>query len=335
MLITTATTDNNGDYTAQLGSYSGPVIAYAFGTYMDEATGRNVTLPEARALRAALPQASGVVNNLSITGLTELAVRKAGTLTPAAIGNANALVSSIFKVNITGNKPVDANATAMAATSDKTQVDYTLALAGLSQMASANTQTTNQVDQLYAAISTLQNGITADKIDSATAKTFTDAVSTYLNTNSSATGPNGNINAVVVNNGGSQVLTVGSQQAVITITLAGTGVFGADFTVKLPAGVTVKAQADGTVDSGVIGNTASSTGASADGNYIASSGTVRIGLVSGTALPGGAILVINADLADGTTVTKDSLSIVDSVFYDANGAAVSGASLSVSGVTVR
>jgi hypothetical protein len=332
-LLATTSTDDNGKYSKSLGVYSGPVIAYAFGGYTDEATGEPVTLSEANALRAALPMASGAVT-LPITGLTELAVRKAGSqLTASAISNANALVSSVFKVDIMGSVPIEATAAAMNATGVTTnQLDYTLALAGLSQLAAQSPGATPS-DRLESALATLSQGITT-AMNSQTAQAYTDALNSYLENN-------GSINTIISSKGGSPVITAGSQQAVITLSLSGAGsnLYGVDLNLNLPAGVTVKAKADGTVCNAVLGLTTSTSGAYILGKLTpssASSGAVlTLGLVSAGAIPDGSFLVINATLAAGTKVTKDSFSIADSSFNDQNGGKLAGAVLSVVDVTLK
>jgi hypothetical protein len=332
-LLATTTTDANGKYSKSLGVYSGPVIAYAFGGYTDEATGGTVTLSETNALRAALPMASGAVT-LPITGLTELAVRKAGSqLTASAISNANALVSSVFKVDVMGSVPIEATAAAMNATGVTTnQLDYTLALAGLSQLAAQSPGATPS-DRLESALATLSQGITT-AMNSQTAQAYTDALNSYLENN-------GSINTIISSKGGSPVITAGSQQAVITLSLSGAGsnLYGVDLNLNLPAGVTVKAKADGTVCNAVLGLTTSTSGAYILGKLTpssASSGAVlTLGLVSAGAIPDGSFLVINATLAAGTKVTKDSFSIADSSFNDQNGGKLAGAVLSVVDVTLK
>ncbi|MDA8085688.1 MAG: hypothetical protein M0Z75_03225, partial [Nitrospiraceae bacterium] len=69
-LIATATTDSNGNYSVNLGSYSGNVIVeVAGGTYTDEATGQtfNNTL-----MRAVVSGATGNIS-VAVTPLTEIA----------------------------------------------------------------------------------------------------------------------------------------------------------------------------------------------------------------------------------------------------------------------
>lgn len=337
-LLATTNTDQNGWYSQDLGSYQGPIIALAYGTYLDEATGQSVTLTEDNALRAALPMASGTVS-LPITVLTDLAVRKAGgTVTPpSAVANANALVSSIFKVDITATNPVECTDSALSAAGvTQAQRDYTLALAAVSQMASTGTGST-AADKLNGALTTLAQGITTS-MDSQTATTFTSAVNTYLNNNSK-------VNTVITNNGGSAEATVGSQTAVITLSLSGvgSGVQGIGFVLALPAGVTLTSQSDGTLGNAVLGMAQTPGATYSMGHYLPASGgskaTVNVtvgagGTSAGVAFVDGALLVINANLAAGTVVTADSFALSGITLVNQNGSPVAG-TLTVSGVKLQ
>src|SRR6185369_12017159 len=71
----------SGAYTAKIGKYAGPIIIEVSGSYTDEATGSTLTIADKTPLRAALSNASGEVK-VAVTPLTELAVQKAGALTP-------------------------------------------------------------------------------------------------------------------------------------------------------------------------------------------------------------------------------------------------------------
>ncbi|GFO56427.1 hypothetical protein GMSM_34340 [Geomonas sp. Red276] len=330
--LATATTDSNGHYSATLTNYTGPILAVAFGSYVDEATGQTVTLAAANPLRAALPSASGTVS-LPVTGLTELAVRQAGTLTPTHITDANALISSVFKVDILATTPVDATPSALGAAGvTPGQRDYTLALAALSQLASTSSGGTPG-QKLDAALATLSQGITSN-ISSQTASTFVNALDSYLSSNSG-------VNEVVTSHGGSALVSVGSRRAVITVAVsgAGTGIHGAEFSMSFPAGVTVKSQSDGLTDNCVLGATAGTSGALLAGSFTAASGStpgvLRAVLVSATAVTDGAILVINADVADSLTPTAAEFPISLVSVVGADGAPVSAATVAVTGVSVQ
>jgi hypothetical protein len=332
-LLGTASTNSAGSYSQSLGSYSGPIVAYAYGSYVDEATGTTVTLTESNALRAALPAASGTVS-LAITGLTELAVREAGSqLTASAITTANSAVSSIFKVNVTAVNPVEATTSALGAAGvTAKQRDYTLALAAMSQLASTAAGVT-PTEKLATLLSALSQAIDGSSLAPATAAAFTQALHDYLQTHT-------DINAIVTSNGGSPIITVGYQTGIISLSLATpAGVSGAEFTLNLPAGVTVHHQSDGSTSNAVVGLTPATKSDWALGKYTAAvgstPGTVKLALAAGTPVGSGGILVINADVAPGTAVTKESFAITGATLVDQNGVAVTGASLAVSGVVVQ
>lgn len=326
--LATVRTGLDGRYSADIGSYVGPVIAIGYGTYTDEATNTQITLTESNPLRAALPTASGNVT-LPITALTEVAVVSAGTLTPSHIQSSNTAVATAFKVDIVGSEPVAPDAATLA-TATPAQRDYTLALAALSQMASTATGTPTQ--QLQSTVTTLSSGVSGTTLTTTVATTFAGAVNDYLQANTDT-------NAVISENGGSQVLTVGKDTAKLTIGISGvpTGksVYGADLVLTLPAGVTVKTQ---TGSSEVLAGTVALAGISGmvDGVFTpAANGapaTLRIIFVSNSAITGGAVLTVNADLSSGITVAKSSFSVAVSQAEDQNINTLSGVSASVTSV---
>lgn len=330
-LLATASTNGAGQYSASLGSYSGPIIAYAYGSYTDEATGATVTLTEANALRAALPSASGNVA-LAVTGLTEIAVRKAGSaLTSSAISSANSLISTVFKVDVTGVNPVEPTAAALGAAGvTSAQRNYTLALAAVAQLATT-TQGATAVEKLSSALNVLTQGIGAS-MNPATAAAYTQALHVYLQND-------GAVNGVVTDQGGSPIITVGSGTGTITLNLSttATSLRGATLTVNLPPGVTVHAQSDGTVSNGVLGLTSSTGGSLVLGKFTPSgtgNSTLQVGVISGSAIPSGSFLIVNADVAAGTVVAKEAFSVTGTTFADDTGSSGSvTASVTVGGFT--
>lgn len=130
-----ATNIVNGNYSIDIGPYTGPVLFEATGgTYTDEATGVIVAL--ASPLRSILSNATGSATNVAVTALTELAYQMAnatpGGLTSANIQTAIASVQTNFGVaDIVNTLPVDAlNVPPGASPEQKT---YALALATISQ----------------------------------------------------------------------------------------------------------------------------------------------------------------------------------------------------------
>ena len=128
-------TDAVGNYSVNLGDYTGPVLFKAEGgTYTDEATGKVV--PLGLPLHSMVANASGRPMSVAITGLTELAYQNAsalnGGLSAANIQSATTRVQNNFGIpDIVNTQPVDSlNLPANATVEQK---NYALALAGISQ----------------------------------------------------------------------------------------------------------------------------------------------------------------------------------------------------------
>ena len=150
---TCATTDASGNYSINLGSYTGPVLFVATGgTYTDEASGVVASLPSPlHSMQANLTGNATV----AITAITEIAYQNAnggtGGLTAANIQTAVANVQSNFGIaDILNTLPVDA--LNVPANTPAAQLNYALALATISQFQSgqANGTTLNSVLQQIA-----------------------------------------------------------------------------------------------------------------------------------------------------------------------------------------
>jgi len=136
-LLTTAPTGATGSFTADLGSYSGPVmVEVAGGSYTDEATGNTVQMGSL-TLRTALDNASGNVT-VAVTPLTEAAVQYMnGTLTTNMITLANTTVATKFGMaDIVKTIPHNVNTPAIAGQDSQTY--YGLMLAAMSQTAATD-----------------------------------------------------------------------------------------------------------------------------------------------------------------------------------------------------
>ena len=167
----TATSSANGDYSIDIGGYTGPVlIEIEGGTYKDEATGAEIALT--MTLRAAIGNASGEVT-VAVTPLTELAVKKAelGGLTPDKIDSSNKLISQLLGGKdctedlITQTRPVDVTNEAACDDADDEQKQYGLLLAALSQM--VETDTYDDIQQVIDDIERDLDDITLDETGSA------------------------------------------------------------------------------------------------------------------------------------------------------------------------
>ena len=218
-----------GTYSANLGSYVGPVVAEASGSYADEATGTTMQVPADAPIRAALPEARGTVR-LPVTALTEIAVQKTGGFfTPAAIQAANSVVSDLFKVDIINTEPVSPTADALNSVSAD-QVTYTLALATISQLSSSSSQS------LAATLANLSSSIdvASGSMNNATATQLQSALTAFTGNPQNQTG--------ITDASTSPLANVGKRSVVVTLSVSGTGlVGGVQGTVALPAGVTLNA----------------------------------------------------------------------------------------------
>jgi hypothetical protein len=149
-LGTCAKTNATGNYSIDLGTYTGPVLFEASGgNYIDEATG--LTVPLASPLRSILTNAAGGAASVAVTALTELAYQQANTvaagLTVARIQAAVTNVQTNFGVSdIINTMPVDALNVPVAATA--VQKSYALALATISQYQSTQPAGTSLVNAL-------------------------------------------------------------------------------------------------------------------------------------------------------------------------------------------
>ena len=168
-LLTSASTGASGSFTANLGSYSGPVmVEVTNGSYTDEATGKTIQVGS-MILRTALDNAAGNVT-VAVTPLTEAAVQYMnGMLTTNMITLANTTMATKFGMtDIVHTLPHDVSTPAV--TGQNSQTYYGLMLAAMSQMAlSDNTN-------IFAIMSTIANGVKD------TSSTGTQAFTTLMNT---------------------------------------------------------------------------------------------------------------------------------------------------------
>jgi len=177
-LLATTQTGTSGDYTANIGSYSGSILAIVSGgTYTNEATLLPVT--NTAQLRAAMTNVSGNVL-MTVTPLTEIAVQRAGILTEANIELANALVSNMIGgVNIITTRPANVIVSSPSTTAEK---NYGLSLAAISQMVSSGTATSVSI-----AISQIATDLADNQID-VTGGNISSALTTFISSGNNQTG---------------------------------------------------------------------------------------------------------------------------------------------------
>lgn len=325
-LLTTVITDDNGRYAASLGSYSGPIIVEASGSYMDEATGSLKTVPADAPIRAALPLARGNVT-LPVTALTELAVQNAGAaLTTDTIDAANRLVSALFKVDIINTMPVAPTAAALVDASQY-QLDYTLALATISQMASTSTGSSDG-ERLKNSLSTIANGISPEGMSSNTISAIRTSLTTFVTGNS-------NNQTGITSTAVTSLVNAGSLSRSYKLVLQGkipTGAArGIQFDLLLPPGVTLNLNSS---NSSVLASSLSlSAGAASVGILAAkysTSGTVTIGIISSADVPAGEIATLTCNIPQGQETPPAVLFFVSNLkVYDLNLKTVPGVTVSV------
>lgn len=135
-LLGSATTDAEGRYTVDFGDYQGALLVeVSGGTYLDEATGIELTIPDDEPLRAIVHDATGDLST-AVTPLTELAVllaEQAGNMSVERIMMANAQISHFFGVDIVSVMPVLVGDEGFGE-GDSQQKNYSLLLATISQL---------------------------------------------------------------------------------------------------------------------------------------------------------------------------------------------------------
>ncbi len=228
---------NDGYYSVNIGYYTGPVIVEVTGgSYVDEATGTTVLggIPSTAPLRAAMGNVSGAVN-ISVTPLTELAVKQAKALDKklgaASLNKANGQISDLFKVDIIATKPLDASNSINTGTSE--QKDYTLILAAISQLAKSSAQTLDTT--LTGLVGNIDNTGIMNAVAGDNVKT---ALSNFI-----ADGTN---NKTGVSSISDNLKIIGKTTLRLTIALTGSGVKSVETILNLPPHVTVPSDSTNT-----------------------------------------------------------------------------------------
>lgn len=280
-LLASAPTNQQGAYSADIGAYTGPVLVEATGTYTDEATQRNVVITSIAPLRAALANATGTIN-ISVTPLTELAVQSAGSLTPAAITAANALVSDLFKLDIIGARPVNFDLNSLNGATTQAAKDYTLALAAISQMAKSSSS--SQV------IADLKTDISAGTMSSAAANSFTSALAAIMGQTQ--------ISSTTTLN----LWSVGTKKTVLKLAVNGSAALigGINVTITVPPGISLPTNQDTSVLDGFLIPTGTATGTKFFQASFATPGILKIAMASTSGFNAGEIVQLNLNLAAGT-----------------------------------
>jgi len=314
-------------YSMDIGSYTGPIIIEVTGNYKDEASGPNappVTLPA--PIRAAV-NATGSTTAM-VTPLTELAVLKAGNVfTKTSIDKANTDIAAAFKLDsIITTKPVDA-ASVAAKTAAGAERDYGLLLASVSQIMKKSGGTLPQV------LSDLAGGISGSTL------TLAAATSIKVGTFDFVTSPNNQTTVTIDGLAANPFNAANPKIALMKISTtglpAGKTIGGIDFTMNLPAGVTVSADATtkeatgGAVTvSGVAVADATSTSIS---TATFTAPALRVVLVNAKGFGGGQFVNVASTLPAGSTVTAAQL---QAAVIAATGTATDLTGVPITGVTL-
>ena len=317
-LLATVTTDATGNYSANLGGYTGPIVVEASGSYNDEATGGLKNISADAPLRAAIAQAQGTVY-LPVTALTEVAVRNAGA-DPTRITAANAQVSAFFNVDITATQPVGLSDLATA-TSDK-QV-YTQTLIAVSQMM-ANDSEVNNADKLNNVLTSLSQGITSG--GTTTTAVYNDiqrAVGTFVAEHPDVSG----ITATSLSNVGEY------SSKSYTLTLGGSvpaeGVYGLQFDLVLPGGITVSTASNGSAAASSLALTGSATPyALLNSRYTA--GALTMVLITTQGMTAGGVATLTCNIPPGAAAPSGTdFSVANLRALDARANALQGITVKV------
>lgn len=219
-------TDGNGNYSVDVGSYTGPILMeVSGGSYTDEVSGAAVTLKA--PLRAIISAAATGSQTVAITPLTELAYKKAsgnGLLTAASIDDANATIAAFFNLtDIIKSSPI-------AGSSDDNQKKYAFVLGSFAQLANDGKNAGESLDDAQARLIT-QIG---DEIKASGG--ISTSTLTQLNSAISAFAAGGR------NQTGSSITPIAAPTSgLLKLSTAGTpNTIGAiDLVINLPAGVLI------------------------------------------------------------------------------------------------
>jgi len=141
--IGSALTDEGGNFTIQVGKYSGPLmLEMTGGSFSDEATGVRMEMGATDMMTAAIPNmtADTALNGIEITPLTSMAQSMAqhmsGGMTQANIMQTNSAVGMYFDVSdILSVHPMDPTASGAGGLANQDQKNYGMTMAAMSKYA--------------------------------------------------------------------------------------------------------------------------------------------------------------------------------------------------------
>jgi hypothetical protein len=141
--IGSTVTDGSGNFTMQVGNYSGALmLEMTGGSFSDEATGTRMGMGATDMMAAAIPNmtAGATLNGIEITPLTSMAQRMAqnmsGGMTEANITQSNAAIGRYCDVSdILSVHPMDPTAGGSGAGANQDQRNYGMMIAAMSEYA--------------------------------------------------------------------------------------------------------------------------------------------------------------------------------------------------------
>jgi len=141
--IGTAMTDAQGNFSMNMGNYSGAIMLQLMGGhYTDEATGQSMDMYQNTVMTALIPDmmAGETIGNIQITPVTSMAQAWAqnmtGGMTPANIARANSAIGQFFNIgDILSAYPMDPLVPGSATGANQDQRNYGMIIAAISQEA--------------------------------------------------------------------------------------------------------------------------------------------------------------------------------------------------------
>jgi hypothetical protein len=326
------TTDATGNYQANLGPYTGPVVVKVFGTYRDEASNSNIVLPEASALQAGVASASGTVS-IPVTALTDLAVRKADVAGSIKdnIASANQAVSTLFGFDIIATTPVAPTAAALqvAGVTDN-QKKYTTALETLSQYVVNSSSTPaaptaadvqNALAQISAGIST-SGQVTSPQVALNLQQSATGATSIASNPNTQdAVTAAGAVAQTALVSLGTAGNVAGSKIQAIKVETTGSlsaAIFGVKAVITLPAGVTIRTDSTGATLPGVVVASGKAAGANTFVLAGVKSGVLTVGLITTHDVGIGEFATVYCDVLTSSTPVPAAFGVTGAITSDSS-----------------
>jgi hypothetical protein len=160
------TTNTQGDYSLQVGTYSGPVmLQVSGGTYMDLATGTTMAMSTGNVMTAVIPEMSSgaAMTGIEITPLTAMAQARAqaltGGMTAANATTVNSDVGNYFMVSdILHNEPMNPALPGSGAGANQDMRNYGISVAAMSQYALTIGMTTNSSAMITAMMNDASDG---------------------------------------------------------------------------------------------------------------------------------------------------------------------------------